>query len=437
MDGVTYDTEMMDVPTIGEHSVVTNITIPLDGLRQTYINNVYLYVEAMKNLNGLMSGVDFDNGKFNINSTVTLYWDTLEKVSEDEDKSTVLDDGTYCVTGTMEKPDGTESMSNNAINHNIRLTVKDGVYYATMNFNSLTIGNLSGYLNRLKYYDTGYTTDKQNYPQGILKDVTVDEWQTYTDGVKVADTLGTDYPNFVTFKLIPEVFTNGGYAPVQVFVPIMEAISAGNGTQNAYLKLDLSSIRKADANDTAFAETEAKKENPSAKPSTDGNQNSNGNNQTTTDTTSGSGSGNTNTGNTSNTNNIGNDGQKADTATVKAGETFVVSGNTWKVTATGRKAAVKLVKASAKKKAFTIPATVKSPSGVTCKVTAVAKNAFKNNKKVTTITLGKNVVTIEKNAFKGCKKLKTVKLAKGTSKKLKTRLKKQIKKAGVSKVKVK
>ena len=95
------------------------------------------------------------------------------------------------------------------------------------------------------------------------------------------------------------------------------------------------------------------------------------------------------------------------------------------------------MKASAKKKAFTIPATVKSPSGVTCKVTAVAKNAFKNNKKVTTITLGKNVVTIEKNAFKGCKKLKTVKLAKGTSKKLKTRLKKQIKKAGVSKVKVK
>lgn len=435
MDGVTYDTEMMDVPTIGEHSVVTNITIPLDGLRQTYINNVYLYVEAMKNLNGLMSGVDFDNGKFNINSTVTLYWDTLEKVSEDEDKSTVLDDGTYCVTGTMEKPDGTESMSNNAISHNIKLTVKDGVYYATMNFNSLTIGNLSGYLSRLKYYDTGYTTDKQNYPQGTLKDVTVDEWQTYTDGVKVADTLGTDYPNLVTFKLIPEVFTNGGYAPVQVFVPIMEAISAGNGTQNVYLKLDLSSIRKADANDAAFVETEAKKENPSAKPSTDGNQNSNGNNQTTTDTTSGSG--NTNTGNTSNTNNIGNDGQKADTATVKAGETFVVSGNTWKVTAAGSKAAVKLVKASAKKKAFTIPATVKSPSGVTCKVTAVAKNAFKNNKKVTTITLGKNVVTIEKNAFKGCKKLKIVKLAKGTSKKLKTRLKKQIKKAGVSKVKVK
>lgn len=413
MDGVTYDTEMMDVPTIGEHSVVTNITVPLDGLRQTYVNNVYLYVEAMKNLNGLMSGVDFDNGKFNINSAVTLYWDTLEKLSEDGDGSAALEDGTYCVTGTMEKPDGTESMSNNAISHNIKLTVKDGVYYATVNFNSLTIGKLSGYLSRLKYYDTGYTTDKQNHPQGTLRDATVDEWQTYTDGVKVSDSFGTDYPNLVTFKLIPEILTNGGYAPVQVFVPIMESISAGNGTQNAYLKLDLSSVRKV-TDDTAFAETEAKKSNPSAKPNNNNNtnQNNNGSNQNTT----------------------GNNTKKPG---VKVGETFTASGMTWKVISAGSKPTVKLIKASGKKKSITIPATVKSKSGVVCRVTAVAKNALKNNKKVTTITLGKNVVTVEKNAFKGCKKLKTVKLAKGTSKKLKKSLTKQIKKAGVSKVKVK
>lgn len=48
MDGVTYETESAEVPTIGQQNVVTNITVPLDGLRQTYVNNVYLYVEAMK-----------------------------------------------------------------------------------------------------------------------------------------------------------------------------------------------------------------------------------------------------------------------------------------------------------------------------------------------------------------------------------------------------
>ncbi|MFR3424705.1 MAG: hypothetical protein ACLTTO_15160 [Lachnospiraceae bacterium] len=30
--------------------------------------------------------------------------------------------------------------------------------------------------------------------------------------------------------------------PLQVFVPVMDAISAGSGTQNVYLKLDLENI---------------------------------------------------------------------------------------------------------------------------------------------------------------------------------------------------
>ena len=34
-----------------------------------------------------------------------------------------------------------------------------------------------------------------------------------------------------------------GYVPLQVFVPIMDAISPGSGTQAVYLKLDLNSIK--------------------------------------------------------------------------------------------------------------------------------------------------------------------------------------------------
>ena len=442
-EGVTYDTEMMEVPTIGDHSVVTNITVPLDGLRQTYINNVYLYVEAMKNLNGLMSGVEFDNGKFNINSIVTLYWDTLEKVSDETEPAETLDDGIYCVAGTMEKPDGSESMSNNAISHNVKLTVKDGVYYAAMNFNSLTIGKLSGFLNTLKYYDTGYTTDKQNYPQGTMRDVSVEEWQTYTDGAKVTDSFGTDYPNVVTFKIIPEALTNGGYVPLQVFVPIMESISAGNGTQNVYLKLDLSSIRKTTADDAAFQETEAKMTNPAAKDPNNNNGSDNGNNGgnannsgSTNGTDNSSPSAGNNTANSGNSQTDISTGDNSSDNTLKKGETFTVSGIRYQVTATGKTTSVKLVKADTKKKTFTVPATV-SYKNTTCKVTQIAKNSFKSCKKLTTVTLGKNITTVEKNAFKGCSKLKTVKLAKGTAKKLKTSLTKQIKKAGVKKVKVK
>ncbi len=93
-----------------------------------------------------------------------------------------------------------------------------------------------------------------------------------------------------------------------------------------------------------------------------------------------------------------------------------------------------------KAKSVTIPATVKI-NGITYKVTSIAKNAFKNNNKLTKVTIGKNITTIGdrefykctslkkitipskiskigKQAFYGCKKLKsiTIKTTKLTSK---------------------
>ena len=54
-----------------------------------------------------------------------------------------------------------------------------------------------------------------------------------------------------------------------------------------------------------------------------------------------------------------------------------------------------------------VPDTIKI-NGVTYKVTSIAKNAFKNNKKLKTVTIGKNVSKIGANVFTGCKKLKTI-----------------------------
>ena len=56
---------------------------------------------------------------------------------------------------------------------------------------------------------------------------------------------------------------------------------------------------------------------------------------------------------------------------------------------------------------ITIPATVKK-NGITYKVTGISANAFKNNKKITHIVIGKNVQTIDSKAFYNCKKLKTI-----------------------------
>lgn len=80
--------------------------------------------------------------------------------------------------------------------------------------------------------------------------------------------------------------------------------------------------------------------------------------------------------------------------------------NTYVVTAKGSTVAYKGTK-NKKVKKITIPSTV-TINGTTYKVTSIASGAFKNNKKLTKVTVGSNVQSIGKKAFYGCKKLKTI-----------------------------
>ena len=82
--------------------------------------------------------------------------------------------------------------------------------------------------------------------------------------------------------------------------------------------------------------------------------------------------------------------------TDKNGITFKVSGKTAFVSAAAKKA-----------KKVVIPATVKI-GGKTYKVTKIGDSVFKNNKKITAVTIGKNVTVIGKDAFNNASKLKTV-----------------------------
>ena len=165
---------------------------------------------------------------------------------------TDLADGVYSIYGEMVKTDKTsESMSNAAVNHTIKLTVENGKYYITMNFNGLQYAGQYGYLKDLQYFLTGYTTNQYGVPQGDLADVTIDSYQTDSDGNRISDSFGTDYPDYVTFELIPEALEDG-FVPLQVFVPIMESIADGTGTQAVYLKLDWSSLKLTEADDPNF-----------------------------------------------------------------------------------------------------------------------------------------------------------------------------------------
>lgn len=152
-----------------------------------------------------------------------------------------LNDGTYTITGNMLKTDKkSSSMSDKAINHNVLLRVKNGKYTLILDFSGLTVGSAKGYLGRLKYFKSGYKVTKNGVPKGKAAAAKIVSYQK-KNGKKLTDTYGTNYPKKVSFPMIKEAKKNG-YVPMQVFVPIMDAISKGSGTQPVYLKLDLNSI---------------------------------------------------------------------------------------------------------------------------------------------------------------------------------------------------
>lgn len=157
-----------------------------------------------------------------------------------------LSDGTYAIKGEMVKVDRTtHSMSNDAINHTIKLTVKNGNYRLTMHFFGLNINGKKGYLGKLRYFQSGYRKKASGAPKGNTASARVLSYQM-SGGKRLRDTFGTNYPKQVSVPMIKEA-KKDGYVPLQVFVPIMESISAGTGTQPVYLHLRLSTLKRAGA----------------------------------------------------------------------------------------------------------------------------------------------------------------------------------------------
>lgn len=80
----------------------------------------------------------------------------------------------------------------------------------------------------------------------------------------------------------------------------------------------------------------------------------------------------------------------------------------YRITGTGSKRTVTFVKPiNDKNTSFNVPASVKLADG-RYKVTAIDKNAFKNNKKLKKVTIGSKVTRIGAGAFSGAKNLKAI-----------------------------
>ncbi len=77
----------------------------------------------------------------------------------------------------------------------------------------------------------------------------------------------------------------------------------------------------------------------------------------------------------------------------------------YKITGTGKNKTVTYVKSTKKNPVNAIIPNTININGITYKVTSIGKEAFKNNKKLKSVQIGRNITSIGQKAFSGCKKL--------------------------------
>ena len=172
-------------------------------------------------------------------------------VSQDVKK---LQDGVYNIkTEALNfSEEGKQSMAASGLDtEKTKLVVKNGQYSVNVTFKPIEKIGFSGYLGDLKYYDGNKThANRSEIKDSEFKDTTIvenyseNEKDSYIEVYKKKFPGRTVYPKTLSYNVDKnkidaenklETFT-------QVFVPVMESIFPGAGTQRMILKFDLSSL---------------------------------------------------------------------------------------------------------------------------------------------------------------------------------------------------
>ena len=165
-----------------------------------------------------------------------------------------LQDGVYNIkTEALNfSEEGKQSMAASGLDtEKTKLVVKNGQYSVNVTFKPIEKIGFSGYLGNLKYYDGNKThANRSEIKDSEFKDTTIvenyseNEKDSYIEVYKKKFPGRTVYPKTLSYNVDKnkidaenklETFT-------QVFVPVMESIFPGAGTQRMILKFDLSSL---------------------------------------------------------------------------------------------------------------------------------------------------------------------------------------------------
>ena len=169
-----------------------------------------------------------------------------------------LPDGTYDLKKEGEaealnfSEEGKKSMAAAGLDtEKTKLVVKNGQYSVNVSFKPITFGGLTGYLGDLKYYDGDKThANRSEIKDSDFKDTTIIE--NYSENQKDAFVNvykkkfpgRTVYPKTLSYNVDKNKIdaNNKLETFTQVFVPVMESIFPGAGTQRMILKYNLSSL---------------------------------------------------------------------------------------------------------------------------------------------------------------------------------------------------
>ena len=171
-----------------------------------------------------------------------------------------LPDGEYNITAeAINFGNGTNpSMAAAGLdNEKTKLIVRNGQYFVNVSFKPITFGGLNGYLGDLKYYDGNKTHANRNSiqnnefnPATIVEYYSTAETDNFVETYKKKFPGRTAYPKTLSYNVDKNKIDSENMLETytQVFVPVMESMTAGSGTQNMILKFDLSNALKAVAN---------------------------------------------------------------------------------------------------------------------------------------------------------------------------------------------
>ena len=165
-----------------------------------------------------------------------------------------LKDGEYNITAEALNfhEEGRPSMAAAALDKDkTKLIVKNGQYSVNVTFKPITLGESSGYLGDLKYYDGDKThanrleiKDPEFKPTTIVESYKENETDNLFEDYKKKFANRTSYPKTFSFNVDKNKIdaSNKLETYTQVFVPVMDKFGAG--TQKMILKFDLSSLAR-------------------------------------------------------------------------------------------------------------------------------------------------------------------------------------------------